>query len=926
MRPRLTILALFILSLTTNALAQQAKLEGHVFNSNGRPVSGVRVVVPGGQATTTDSKGHFLINFPSSTISGQSTRVEVTNWHVFDPMFGECWTQSVARSRESLKITIVAPGSTAAHLNRRRLGAIVGAFQKQIERQAAAVEKMQTKVAQLEFQQEKYAFLQRYEEEYGVPTTDLQAALDRWVVSKKASNGLERARQKFWEGDQKAVNAVLNSIKRITRSELIKARRDQLKWSRDYIDVLELNGIAYFEQFLFAKALTEFNELKKTFDSKVILKEDFTFDWANTRLWLGHIKIELGRRIAGPDGPRQLNDALEIFESVALTFDREQSPKEWAVCQTARGSALLNLGRRTAGAKGTQYLNDAEKAFSAALEIRRQEHGSPEWALAQNNLAIVLDEMAIRFEGIRSKESLKEAEAIFRDLLAVRNTRATAKEWFRTHNNLGIVLRKLGTRVDGGESRKYLTEAIEAHRTSMKIKTRELYPEELALAQENIAEALSELGQRIEGDEATAYLNDAVAMHKAALKVRTREELPQLWATSQGNLGNALGLLGERKYGAEQLRLWKEAATALRAALDIITPDLWPYDSAEMQISFGAALNKIGEQTEGKPGVQLLEEAETVLSAALKIFTREHLPRQWASTQNNRGLVQVSLGRRPDLSNNKDHLDKAVAIFRTNLEIFTREGSPQQWAMTQNNLTSTLVALAQLTRDAKYVIEAEKINLEVLKEPSAQTPQQRARPLVHQASIKYMKGDAPGAADSYARALEFYPDNVEVYRAAVAINHEVIFKFERAFELHQRWLARHTDDLDVMPDFAEAHFTTGRFSESRQHIARLLALPDNPVVTPSVRVALQAIDIANLLALGQEQEVSAKLDALVGEVSRQPATFQLLWSFRGTTYFTTQSKQLTRHREFLLKLFTALQETDRDKILVMLREQVKFPG
>jgi hypothetical protein len=248
MKLSISLLALFVCCISTNALGQQAKIEGNVFNSSGRPVSRVRVIAPAGQPSTTDSKGHFVINFPDSILPGQATRIQVANWKVFDPMFGECWTQSIARSRSLLKVTIVAAGSTVAHFRRERLGAIVEEFQKQGERQAKSIDLLRDRVDELEFQSEKFAFLKKYEEEYGVPLDELKATLDEWAQTKKSDDILEHAYQEYWLGNFEMVNVLLKNIKLSSIAEAKAAKSEYLKRSRTTIDVNRLDGNAFYRQ------------------------------------------------------------------------------------------------------------------------------------------------------------------------------------------------------------------------------------------------------------------------------------------------------------------------------------------------------------------------------------------------------------------------------------------------------------------------------------------------------------------------------------------------------------------------------------------------------------------------------------------------------------------------------------------------------
>lgn len=123
MKPRFFALAFFISCLSSVAYGQQAKLEGHVFDDRDRRIPTVQIGAPGGQAAETDSQGHFFIAFPASIKPGQATRIEVVkpNWVIYEPMFGNCVTQSSERNYEPLKVIIVLKGSPLA-LSPKRLG------------------------------------------------------------------------------------------------------------------------------------------------------------------------------------------------------------------------------------------------------------------------------------------------------------------------------------------------------------------------------------------------------------------------------------------------------------------------------------------------------------------------------------------------------------------------------------------------------------------------------------------------------------------------------------------------------------------------------------------------------------------------------------------------------------------------------------
>ena len=103
----------------------------------------------------------------------------------------------------------------------------------------------------------------------------------------------------------------------------------------------------------------------------------------------------------------------------------------------------------------------------------------------------------------------------------------------------------------------------------------------------------------------------------------------------------------------------------------------------------------------------------------------------------------------------------------------------------------------------------------------------------------------------------------------------------------------------------------------------------NPEVTPQVRLALQALEIANLLARDQAALVPGKIDIMLAALDQQPEDFQITWSFRGTLHFISQSQHasLTSYRLWLQQFFGALTATDRQALVTGLHAaQASFPA
>jgi tetratricopeptide (TPR) repeat protein len=183
--------------------------------------------------------------------------------------------------------------------------------------------------------------------------------------------------------------------------------------------------------------------------------------------------------------------------------------------------------------------------------------------------------------------------------------------------------------------------------------------------------------------------------------------------------------------------------------------------------------------------------------------------------------------------------------------------------------------------------------------------------------------DWTSAAASYQGLLNADPTDRDAYTAARFLYHEKLFQFDQAFALDQHWLEQHPEDLDAQADFAEAHFTTGRFADA--HV-RLVALVSQPALPPPVKVALHALDIAALLALTKLQDVPASLTTLHDLVTAHPGDAIGGWLFAGTRYFIRQQKHWATY-PWLDALLAAIQGNDRAALLAAIEQaQGVFPS
>jgi tetratricopeptide (TPR) repeat protein len=213
----------------------------------------------------------------------------------------------------------------------------------------------------------------------------------------------------------------------------------------------------------------------------------------------------------------------------------------------------------------------------------------------------------------------------------------------------------------------------------------------------------------------------------------------------------------------------------------------------------------------------------------------------------------------------------------------------------------------------KAIAEAATAYRQALRVRTLETPPlQRAQTQKNLARVYAYLEDWPNAAASYTLVLQVYPDDEHAYHTASYLYHERLFKFPEAFTLNQKWLGRHPEDLSALSDFAEKHFTTGRFTECEQRTAALLA---SPAIEPRINIAPRAIEIANRFALGNLELIPDSIDTLRGIIVNQSEDFKVNWSFGGAKYFIRHDKTLAPYRSWLLQFFNGAEAEDRQAIL-----------
>jgi tetratricopeptide (TPR) repeat protein len=380
---------------------------------------------------------------------------------------------------------------------------------------------------------------------------------------------------------------------------------------------------------------------------------------------------------------------------------------------------------------------------------------------------------------------------------------------------------------------------------------------------------------RLAGDAYSSNhaFDHALTAYKRALEYTSKKMVPHLWAAIVTQIGKAYHELGIRVEEPALNHYLSAAVDAYRQALDVQSQEELFQDWARAQTYLGTALQEQGVRLGGEAGQRLLDEAIMAYQQALEVQTQGHLPQDWARTQTQLGTALREQGIRLGGEAGRGLLDKAVIAYQQALEVQTLKAFPWIWTQTQQHLAHTYLALGAWLK----------------------------------------------ATTSFAQLLQVHPDNGEAYYTASLLYHEKLLNFEEAFSLSQQWLDLHPEDLEAHSQLVEQCFTTGRFAKAIEYLTALLV---NPGLEIQMRIPLQAFEIAALLSLGQSENVSDKFKSLCITIASQPADFSLGWTFVGTKHFIVQDERLLPYRIWLLNLFTALEEKDRNAILAGLGEDM----
>ena len=583
-------------------------------------------------------------------------------------------------------------------------------------------------------------------------------------------------------------------------------------------------------------------------------------DWAMAQTDLGIALWEQGLRSGGAQATDSLAQAVQAFRAALEVVTKADQPKDWARTQNNLGNALQNQGMRSRGKQATDLLDQAVQAYEADLQVRTKSSMPEVWAATENNLGVTLMEQGERSSGPQATDLLKQAVEAFRSGLEVQTKESDPQDWSRTETNLGIALVDQAVRSSAAQVADLMAQAVQAYRAALEVRTKASLPQDWASTQNDLGIALMDEGERIPGEQATDLLGQAVAAFRTALEVYTKADLPQEWASTQSNLASALSVQAARSNSGEQATdLLAQAAQAYRAVLEVDTKADLPQDWAATQNDLGIVLVARGQRSSGAQSADLMAQAVEAYRAALEVYTKADLSHDWAMTQNNLGLALREMGERTSGAQAKQLFAQAIQAYQAALQVYSTVHTPFDWAATENNLSNVLVD----------------------------------------------EGDFPAAAKAIEAVLEVFPNDVGYLQTAVSIYHDNLFRYDRSYELAQRWLK--LDDSPIARlTMEENDLVTGRFEECEKQAATIgeTAFPNAPVSMTMIR---DTIRMSCQWGAGQKADAQQTAQALS---SKSGQLQDMGWEFTGTRHFLDSSQAFETGRASWIALFSSLEKGD----------------
>jgi len=774
-------------------------------------------------------------------------------------------------------------------------------------------------------------------------------SLSNEVDEKQAIDYLRKAREGYsqtitinsrqhplsnWASDQSNLGIVLNALSRRSQgaertkllNDSITAYKEALKyylptktpqdWARtqnglsNALKELSKHSDPPQEKEYLNQAVVGFNEILK-----ILTKDSFPLLWAHAQNNLGNGLLQLSGSVTGAERVEYLTKATSSYKKALEVYDPVFSAVLWADSWTNIGITVGLLARESVGAERLKNFQAAIDAFETALKARNFDKLSMSWATTQLSLSHVLQTVADETDGETQLTYLRQAETAIRNAGQLYTEETFPTSWADQQHSLGRICERLFRHATGEQKFKYLRESEVALRNALRIYLQDPSTHEWIASQIDLGGTLYELGMYVDDSERSKYLTEAVELYRRALATGNRGAFPPNWEGTYATLGNALQMLSRSANGKQVTEFLEQAVLAYQDGLQLRAKGTREW--GELKHSLGNTLLNLSTLTNDEKKLEYLKKSEAAFRFALEYYSQEREADEWADIQFRLASVLFEIGIRTESNAQLTYLRDAEAAYEAALRVFTPEHSLSPWSHTQLNLGLTRFYLGELAQGEQRTTYFKQAELAFQQASQFFNREEwlDSWTMIHRylgrCYLNLEKWNQ--ASNAYSLLLKYDSNDQEAYQIKSHVDHDKLYDFVGVFDLTQRWLASHPNDLDARVSFAENHFTTGRFSECEQLI---LALLTESKVSVRMKVALRAIRIASLLANGRNNQVLPEIDSLIEDVRSQQAEFRVAWRFDGATQFMNQEKTLARHRDWLRLLFDALEESQNRDILL----------
>jgi tetratricopeptide (TPR) repeat protein len=851
------------------------------------PVPETRVTVAGVGGMFTAKDGRFTLVIPRDWPAGKMVqiRVQKAGYIINVPVDGEWNLPSLEeQTLRRLTVIIVPKGSLKLWSNVR--------IERKLNKLAQEVTNLRAesrKPRPIDFN----AYFNKWSKETGVAPQEIKELFDAWNRTTGDPNDPKKqALQAVYQGNYAAAAGYFDED---ANARLKTANLYQRMLDRENFEAarsLASAGAMWLREDEFMKALNKFEAAKK-----LLSPETHPQEWGTILQGIGVAKRSIGTRIDGPESLLALRASVAFHEQAVEVFRRARLSKHLASAESALGASLYELALRVGGDEETGLLDKAVAACQRALVIQEEIVDQQDWASTQIKLGLTLTAQATLADPTINAGLFKQAMDRFK-LASEVYTRVGNKEGAATIQINIAQLLDLRANLGHEFPPQLLDEAIAARRKALEFFTQKDAPEDWAHILVGMARALTLRGNLTDGEKGEGFLNESEAVLQQALTINKKEQLAQPWARTHMELALLYHVRARRLDSSASeaghgfmVGLLKKSVAEFGLALEVFTRESLPKDWALIQVNFAQALNDLGTITDGQSGVQLLAEAAKASRGALEVYSPEGQPGIWLMAQSNLGFILYRQALRTDGAEGERLTREAVEAYRQMLKVATPKRFLKRWTQAQSQL----------------------------------------------AVIFYKTMDAANAVASYAALLKVYPRHYDALRNSSYLYQNVLFDYEKAFQTTQRWLELYPNDRRAQMWFAEQHFTTGRFTEcekrinallaeatpleifnrTSEHMRELMEMADNTnnidvpsvieIAPPeaSVRRNLHILEIVNLLAVGQDTQVRAKLNTLILEMEA-PGRF-VTPSLEGVVYYVERNEGLP-HRSWLRQFFNAFRK------------------